>query len=86
MGLTMSVASPNVIATVQDVTEPEVRGTAQLKGDFVLVGTTVRFKTKSLCARCLSAIEGEHREKFDLTFEIDKTTEYIDLTDDIRQE
>jgi len=28
-GLTMSVASPNVIATVQDVTEPEVRGTAQ---------------------------------------------------------
>ena len=29
MGLTMSVASPNVIATVQDVTEPEVRGTAQ---------------------------------------------------------
>ena len=29
MGLTMSVAAPNVIATVQDVTEPEVRGTAQ---------------------------------------------------------
>jgi MFS family permease len=29
MGLTMSIASPNVIATVQDVTEPEVRGTAQ---------------------------------------------------------
>ena len=28
-GLTMSVASPNVLATVQDVTEPEVRGTAQ---------------------------------------------------------
>ena len=28
-GLTMSVASPNVIATVQDVAEPEVRGTAQ---------------------------------------------------------
>ncbi|HSR35312.1 MAG TPA: MFS transporter [Anaerolineae bacterium] len=27
--LNMSVASPNVIATVQDVTEPEVRGTAQ---------------------------------------------------------
>jgi MFS family permease len=29
MGLTMSMAAPNVIATVQDVTEPEVRGTAQ---------------------------------------------------------
>jgi MFS family permease len=29
MGLTMSIASPNVIATVQDVAEPEVRGTAQ---------------------------------------------------------
>jgi len=29
MGLTMSIASPNVLATVQDVTEPEVRGTAQ---------------------------------------------------------
>jgi predicted MFS family arabinose efflux permease len=28
-GLTMSVAAPNVVATVQDVTEPEVRGTAQ---------------------------------------------------------
>ena len=28
-GGTMSVAAPNVVATVQDVTEPEVRGTAQ---------------------------------------------------------
>ncbi len=28
-GIFMSVASPNVIATVHDVTEPEVRGTAQ---------------------------------------------------------
>ena len=28
-GLFMSVASPNVVATVHDVTEPEVRGTAQ---------------------------------------------------------
>ena len=33
-GLTMSVASPNVIATVQDVTEPEVRGTAQAMMSF----------------------------------------------------
>jgi MFS family permease len=28
-GITMPMAAPNVIATVQDVTEPEVRGTAQ---------------------------------------------------------
>jgi MFS family permease len=28
-GLTMSMAAPNVVATVQDVTEPEIRGTAQ---------------------------------------------------------
>jgi MFS family permease len=28
-GITMSMASPNVLATVHDVTEPEVRGTAQ---------------------------------------------------------
>ena len=28
-GLTMSMASPNVVATVQDVAEPEIRGTAQ---------------------------------------------------------
>ncbi len=33
-GLTMSVAAPNVIATVQDVTEPEVRGTAQAMMSF----------------------------------------------------
>ena len=33
-GLTMSVASPNVIASVQDVTEPEVRGTAQAMMSF----------------------------------------------------
>ena len=32
--LTMSVAAPNVIATVQDVTEPEVRGTAQAMMSF----------------------------------------------------
>jgi MFS family permease len=34
MGLTMSVAAPNVVATVQDVTEPEVRGTAQAMMSF----------------------------------------------------
>lgn len=28
-GLTMSVAAPNVVATIHDITEPEVRGTAQ---------------------------------------------------------
>jgi MFS family permease len=28
-GLTMSVAAPNVVATLHDVSEPEVRGTAQ---------------------------------------------------------
>jgi MFS family permease len=28
-GITMSVAAPNVVATIHDVTEPEVRGTAQ---------------------------------------------------------
>ena len=34
LGLTMSVAAPNVVATVQDVTEPEVRGTAQAMMSF----------------------------------------------------
>lgn len=33
-GITMSVASPNVLATVHDVTEPEVRGTAQAMLNF----------------------------------------------------
>jgi MFS family permease len=33
-GLFMSVASPNVVATVHDVTEPEVRGTAQALQNF----------------------------------------------------
>jgi MFS family permease len=28
-GITMSIAAPNVVATIHDVTEPEVRGTAQ---------------------------------------------------------
>ncbi len=33
-GITMSIASPNVLATVHDVTEPEVRGTAQAMLNF----------------------------------------------------
>jgi MFS family permease len=33
-GITMSMASPNVLATVHDVTEPEVRGTAQAMLNF----------------------------------------------------
>jgi MFS family permease len=33
-GMTMSMASPNVLATVHDVTEPEVRGTAQAMLNF----------------------------------------------------
>lgn len=34
-GLTMSIASPNVVATVADVTEPEVRSTAQALESFI---------------------------------------------------
>jgi MFS family permease len=33
-GLTMSIAAPNVVASIHDITEPEVRGTAQALKDF----------------------------------------------------
>ena len=52
----------------------------------VLARTDVHSKFITTCARCLELVECPWNEKYYLDFPIDKTTEYIDLEDEIRQE
>ena len=52
----------------------------------VLAKTNVQGKFSTACARCLEAVERPWDEEYYLDFPVDKTTEYIDLEDNIRQE
>ena len=38
------------------------------------------------CARCLAEVERQQENKFDLVFEVDDETDFINLGEDIRQE
>src|SRR3990167_2019372 len=55
-------------------------------GDSVLATSQVEGKYEFQCARCLEPIIIDTVKKFDHVFEIDETTEYVDLGEDIRQE
>ena len=52
----------------------------------VFAKTHIKTKYASFCARCLESIEDDWLQDFDFNFAIEKTTEYIDLGEDIRQE
>jgi len=54
--------------------------------DAVVAQVRVVGKYRFSCARCLEPIEQERTDTFDLALEIDETTEFIDLAEDIRQE
>lgn len=54
--------------------------------DVVIAGTEVAGKYRLECARCLEPIEMERTDQFQLYFDIDPTTEFINLGEDIRQE
>ena len=64
----------------------DIHSKVELVQNTVLVHTQVKAKFSFTCARCLEAVEEERIEEFDFDYQIDKTTESIDLGEDIRQE
>jgi uncharacterized metal-binding protein YceD (DUF177 family) len=52
----------------------------------VLSKMKVKGRYKSFCCRTLVDVERDWSHEFMLDFEIDKTTEFIDMDEDIRQE
>jgi uncharacterized protein len=55
-------------------------------GDEVLAEMTVQSAYASFCGRCLEEVERGWTGKIKLVFDIDKTLEFIDMDEDIRQE
>lgn len=55
-------------------------------GDEVVAEMTVHSAYASFCGRCLEGVKRAWRGKFKLVFDIDKTIEFIDMDEDIRQE
>lgn len=55
-------------------------------GNTVLAKTRVRGRQKSFCSRCLKDVEQDWEEEFFFDFTVDRSTESIELGDDIRQE
>ncbi len=64
----------------------DVHSDLQRVGNTVLVKTSVKTKLAYACARCLELIEKESVKEFDLDFSVNPTVEYIDLSEDLRQE
>lgn len=54
--------------------------------DMVLANVKVVAKFSTICGRCLEEVQEELKENLDLNFSINPRDEFIDLTEDIRQE
>lgn len=68
-------------------TEPlEITAELERIDSSVLADTDVHGHYESFCSRCLEPIISDWHNHFQLDFEVDKNTEFIDLEDDIRQE
>ena len=52
----------------------------------VVARVNVKGKYGFSCARCLSEVEQERSNDFDIYFEVDHDTQYVDLGEDVRQE
>ena len=73
-------------ADVRCLTPLVVNAKVQRAGDEVLVKVTVQARYAFSCGRCLEPFEQERTDQFDLVFDIDPTTEFIDFNEDIREE
>ena len=58
----------------------------QRAGDEVLADCEVSGKYRLACSRCIEEFDIEKTDRFKLVFDIEPQTEFIDLTDDIREE
>ena len=54
--------------------------------DTLFVHCTTQSRYESFCARSLEKVERDWQERFTLDFEIQSKQEYIDISEDIRQE
>jgi len=54
--------------------------------DMVLADVKVTAKFSTICGRCLEEVQQELKEDLELNFSINPRDEFIDLTEDIRQE
>lgn len=55
-------------------------------GDEMFVQITADSRYKSFCYRCVSDVKNDWTANFTLTFDIDKQVEFIDISEDVRQE
>lgn len=55
-------------------------------GDEMFVDITAKSRYEFFCYRCVSDIKNDWTANFILTFDIDKQIEFIDISEDVRQE
>ncbi len=68
------------------LTPLEISVKLQKINNAVIGDAVVNTRVEFFCARCSEPIEQDRKEKLDLYFEVDPSTEYIDIGEDIRQE
>lgn len=71
---------------VNCLTPLEIHATVERIQNAVSAQVQVNFQFASSCSRCLEDVEKEISQDLKFDYEVDETTEYIDLGDDIRQE
>ncbi|HRZ40845.1 MAG TPA: DUF177 domain-containing protein [Candidatus Omnitrophota bacterium] len=55
-------------------------------GDEVLAAFEVKATYALTCSRCLEEFERQKTDRFELAFDIDSSTEYVEFKDDLREE
>ena len=64
----------------------EIKARIEKADDAVLAKVQVKGTYELSCARCLEPVVSKRTDQFDLYFEINPTTEFIDFGEDVRQE
>ncbi len=86
--------SRSLTAKDLDITEDVLRAEGPLKveavftraGDEVLAVFEVEAEYALTCSRCLAEFKQKKKEAFDLAFDIDASTEFVEFTNDLREE
>jgi len=64
----------------------EIQAFVTRVGDEVFVKVTAKSRHESFCYRCLKDLSKDWSAHFSLIFDVDKQKEFIEISDDIRQE
>lgn len=64
----------------------QVKARITRAGDEVLAKITAASRYESCCCRCLEEVKRDWTADFTLAFDVEKTTEFIEMDEDIRQE